>query len=336
MIRSVHHDPTIRAAAQTADPSNRGIVARMSRWFGRGADREPQQDLVDEAAPDPVWPVAPAASSPDSNAASLEATAALLAELIATAEARIDGAVLVVGRSAEEARAYGRALAHEAAALESSPENQDMAAALVAITRSMIAHTRGAEERLRSMSSELERLQADLADARTCAERDQLTGLPNRRALEAALTRAVVAADAANHALSVAFCDIDHFKRLNDTHGHALGDRVLRLVADCLSDGAGEDVFVGRQGGEEFVMLFDGIGLDDAMARVDAIRADLAAREFKSRTNKTPVGRITFSAGVAALRDGETGESMLHRADSALYRAKANGRNRVEADRDAG
>jgi diguanylate cyclase len=205
---------------------------------------------------------------------------------------------------------------------------------LIGVTRTMIARARGAEERLRSMGQELQAVQRDLADARQSADHDQLTGLPNRRALEAALVKAVEGAKAADRALSLAFCDIDHFKRLNDTHGHALGDRVLRLVGDCLSDGAGPDAFVGRQGGEEFVMLFDGVPLEEAAARVDAVRADLAARDFKSRTNETPIGRITFSAGVAALRSDEEGDDLLHRADEALYRAKDAGRNRVEIDRD--
>jgi diguanylate cyclase len=184
------------------------------------------------------------------------------------------------------------------------------------------------------VNEELETVQRDLADARQSAEHDQLTGLPNRRALEAALKRAVETARAADQALSVAFCDIDRFKRLNDTHGHALGDRVLRLVGDCLADGAGAGAFVGRQGGEEFVMLFEGVCLDEAAARVDAVRAELANRDFKSRTNETPIGRISFSAGVAELRADEQGDALLQRADEALYRAKNDGRNRVEIYRD--
>jgi diguanylate cyclase len=269
-----------------------------------------------------------------SQAQSIAALTKMLEELIVSAQSRIDGAVVLVGRSADDAEAFRDALTSEAEALVGAHASEQVTAALIGVTRSMIARARGAEEKLRSVNEELETVQRDLADARQSAEHDQLTGLPNRRALEAALKRAVETARAADQALSVAFCDIDHFKRLNDTHGHALGDRVLRLVGDCLADGAGAGAFVGRQGGEEFVMLFEGICLDEAAARVDAVRAELANRDFKSRTNETPIGRISFSAGVAELRPDELGDGLLQRADEALYRAKNDGRNRVEVDRD--
>lgn len=311
------HDPHLGASARTApEPARSGWLSRLGRSLGLGAGES-------------LEPVEPASEPADQGAA----LAALLDELILSAQHRIDGAVLLVERSADEAEAYRRALATEAEVLLGANLGETVTAALVGVTRTAIARARGAEERLRSMGAQFELLQRDLAEARDTAGRDQLTGLPNRRALETALARAVDAARVADHALSVAFCDIDHFKTLNDTHGHALGDRVLRLVGDCLSEGAGADAFVGRQGGEEFVMLFEGVQLDDAAARVDLIRAELAQRDFKSRTNETPVGRITFSAGVASLRAEEGGEGLLQRADEALYRAKDKGRNRVEIDR---
>lgn len=265
---------------------------------------------------------------------SMEAITRLIEELLLAAQTRIDGAVLLVGRSADEAEHFRQVLDLETDALVDAGHGEQITAALVSVTRTMIARARGAEERLRAMSEELAAVQNDLADARQSAEHDQLTGLPNRRALEVTLLRAVQGARDADRALSLAFCDIDHFKRLNDTHGHALGDRVLRLVGDCLSDGAGEGAFVARQGGEEFVILFEGVGLEDAASRVDALRADLACREFKSRTNERAIGQITFSAGLAALRRDEDGEGLLFRADGALYRAKDNGRNCIEIDTD--
>ena len=197
----------------------------------------------------------------------------------------------------------------------------------------MIDRARDAEQRLRGMGTELAALHSDLDEARTAAERDPLTGLPNRRALEKALGEAVKTARAARAALTLAYCDIDEFKKINDRHGHALGDRVLRLVGDCLTDGAGEGVFVGRQGGEEFVLLFDGVQAEDAAIRVDKIRAGLAARVLRSRVDDQPIGTVSFSAGVATLRPDEDGDDLLRRADTALYRAKQTGRNRVEVER---
>ncbi|WP_293974220.1 GGDEF domain-containing protein [Sphingomonas sp.] len=326
VTEDVQHDPHLGAALRAAKaPPATGWVGRIRHRLGFG--------ITEAEVAVPMLLDEPETAAPLADPG-VEALTRMLEELIVSAQTRIDGAVMLVGRSADDAEAFRTALTTEAEALVGANAGEQVTAALVNVTRTMIARARGAEERLRAMGDELESVQRDLADARRSAEHDQLTGLPNRRALEAALLRAVHGARAADHALSLAFCDIDHFKRLNDTHGHALGDRVLRLVGDCLADGAGAGAFVGRQGGEEFVMLFEGVPLDEAAARVDAVRADLATRDFKSRTNETPIGRITFSAGVAALRPGEEGDGLLNRADEALYRAKENGRNRVELDRD--
>ena len=282
-------------------------------------------------APEPA--AEPAVETREEETPGIEALAAALAELIAVAQEQVDGAAVVVGRSADEASAYRRTLDAEARALTDTTMPDDVAQALIQATRMMIERARDAEERLRGMGGELAALHSDLDEARTAAERDPLTGLPNRRAMEKALANAVRTARAARTALSLAFCDIDEFKRINDKHGHALGDRVLRLVGDCLSDGAGEGVFVGRQGGEEFVLLFEGVDAEDAAQRVDRIRAGLAARVLRSRVDDQPIGTVSFSAGVAALTALEDGDELLRRADTALYRAKHTGRNRVEIDR---
>lgn len=313
------HDLSLNDAVRASSKPKPGLKTRLGRFLG----------LAEEVAP---IPDAPCPAEADDQPG-IEALAAALADLIASAQSRVDGAALLIGKSAEEAHAYRHALATNARRLDETAKSTDVAAALIEVTRSMIDRTRGAEERLRVMGTELQTLQRDLEDARESAERDALTGLPNRRALEGALREAVAAARRCDHALSLAFCDIDHFKQLNDRHGHACGDRVLRLVGDCLSSGAGDDLFVGRQGGEEFVMLFNGVGAAEAAVRVDAIRADLCGRTLRSRTNDQPLGTISFSAGVAMLDDGEDGEDLLRRADRALYRAKHNGRNRVEIDR---
>jgi len=262
----------------------------------------------------------------------LAVLATQLAELIQSARDRLDGAVEMVDRSADEAADYGRALSASARALDAQKLPKDTVQALIDVTRQMIDRTETAEKRLRSTNGELRALQRDLSVAQECAERDPLTGLPNRRALEQAMVRAVDTARRADAALSVAFCDIDHFKRLNDVHGHAVGDRVLRLVGDCLSEDADDRTFVGRQGGEEFVLLFEGLPVIEAAARVDAIREALSRRTLRSRSDGTPIGRVTFSAGVAALNGQESGEDLLHRADVALYRAKEGGRNQVVID----
>ncbi|HMI20435.1 MAG TPA: GGDEF domain-containing protein [Sphingomonas sp.] len=262
----------------------------------------------------------------------LAVLASQLSDLIRSARDRLDGAVDMVDRSADEAADYGRALDASAKAIDAQKLPKNTVEALLNVTRQMIDRTETAEKRLRSTNGELRALQRDLSVAQESAERDPLTGLLNRRALEQALNRAIDTARRADSALSVAFCDIDHFKRLNDVHGHAVGDRVLRLVGDVLAEDADDRTFVGRQGGEEFVVLFEGLPVIEAAARIDEIREALSERTLRSRSDGTPIGRVTFSAGVAALNGPETGEDLLHRADQALYRAKEGGRNQVVID----
>lgn len=313
------------------DPNGKP-VAKPKGWLRSlfGVDEDPVANppvLLDPPVPGPDADIIGADELVD-----LAVLATQLAELIQSARDRLDGAVEMVDKSADEAADYGRALSASAKALNAQKLPKDTVQALLDVTRQMIDRTETAEKRLRATNGELRALQQDLSVAQESAERDPLTGLPNRRALEQALVRAVDTARRADAALSVAFCDIDHFKRLNDVHGHAVGDRVLRLVGDCLSEDADDRTFVGRQGGEEFVLLFEGLPVIEAAARVDAIREALSQRTLRSRSDGTPIGRVTFSAGVAALNGQESGEDLLHRADVALYRAKEGGRNQVVID----
>jgi diguanylate cyclase (GGDEF)-like protein len=157
--------------------------------------------------------------------------------------------------------------------------------------------------------------------------RDPLTGLHNRRYLEETLSRELERSLRAGRPLSLALLDVDHFKRFNDTHGHAAGDRALQSVAEVLKRGVrGSDVAC-RFGGEEFVLLFPDMPVDVAVARVDALRLELERRPAATRD---AAQSLTFSAGVAcAPMDGRDGEALLRSADAALYRAKSGGRNRV-------
>ena len=137
-------------------------------------------------------------------------------------------------------------------------------------------------------------------------------------------------ARASTEVLCVAFCDIDHFKRINDTHGHEAGDRVLKLVADSLARITNDSCHVARHGGEEFVMLFRGQTLTEAQAKLDSLREALADRRLVNRANDQPFGQVTFSAGIADVFACGDPRTALRAADTALYRAKLNGRNRIE------
>lgn len=160
---------------------------------------------------------------------------------------------------------------------------------------------------------------------------DDLTGLPGRRSLEQALDRL-------RGAYSIAVVDVDRFKRFNDRHGHQAGDDVLRLVASELA--AVRRGTAHRQGGEEFAILLPGVELDDAVARMDALRETIAGRTFRVRSRDRDGGsssrglQVTVSIGVAERSDrNPKPRAVLEAADQALLRAKRRGRNRVEAER---
>jgi diguanylate cyclase (GGDEF)-like protein len=160
--------------------------------------------------------------------------------------------------------------------------------------------------------------------------RDPLTSLYNRRFLEDALGRELRRAVRQGTPMGVMMIDIDHFKRFNDTSAHDAGDAVLRAVADLLREQVrGEDVIC-RYGGEEFTMILPEASLETTRVRAEAVRA--AAARLVIRWHGQTLASVTLSIGVSSCPDhGTTGELLLRAADTALYRAKVDGRNRVLA-----
>ncbi|MBA4767427.1 MAG: diguanylate cyclase [Porphyrobacter sp.] len=201
---------------------------------------------------------------------------------------------------------------------------------VIDLSRAMLVRIEEVEAAMARSEAEIDRLRDNLAQARTEADVDHLTRLPNRRAFERRLAAAAVEARVTGAPLTVAFCDVDHFKQVNDRHGHAAGDRVLCALAASFAAMAGEACFTARHGGEEFVLLFEGLGKEAARARLDAIRRALGARVLMNRDTGQPFGKITFSGGVAEVAEDADTRGALARADAALYRAKQQGRNRIE------
>ncbi|GIX35960.1 MAG: hypothetical protein KatS3mg126_1739 [Lysobacteraceae bacterium] len=157
-------------------------------------------------------------------------------------------------------------------------------------------------------------------------DHDGLTGLFNHRRIKEELGAQVARTSDLDLGLCAAMIDLDRFKQINDRHGHPVGDIVLKALAHLLRKRLREGDAVGRYGGEEFLLLLPGCAAADALRLLDRLRSLFGALRFGS-----PVGEFsaTFSAGVAELGRGETGEMLLERADRALYQAKREGRNRV-------
>lgn len=175
-------------------------------------------------------------------------------------------------------------------------------------------------------------LLASLTTARDDASRDALTGLANRRAADGLLRLEAARFLRSGAPISVLLLDLDHFKRVNDRWGHAAGDVVLRAVAGALQAELRACDLGVRYGGEEFLLLLTDTALEDAMRAAERVRRRVAALEIETEQARL---QVTVSIGVAQLRAGETVESMLARADAALYRAKATGRDRCIAATDA-
>ena len=257
-------------------------------------------------------------------------TADTLRKLADDAALYLERVTGLIDDNGREIAAYGDALADKAALLVDTAEGTAAMDGLVALTRRMIDRSRDASDHLRRTGAEIDTLRSKLVEARQVAESDALTGLPNRRALDLRMADACVTAAETGRPLSVAICDIDRFKLVNDAHGHLVGDEVIRLVGAALADVG--DAFVSRYGGEEFVVLFEDRTPQDAAARIDTIRRALSERDIKITSTGRRLGRITFSAGVAALGPCGLPAAMLRRADRALYRAKDAGRNTVLLD----
>ncbi len=188
------------------------------------------------------------------------------------------------------------------------------------------------EQAYAQLTQRVETLQKKLAEMEVEATLDPLTKVGNRRRFQTALTRLVSNAHGSGGHLSLAMLDVDHFKHINDTHGHPIGDRVLLAVAQCIAKGVrGSDV-VARYGGEEFAVLLPNAAAGEVEPRFKQLLLDIAASayEYDVLGRKEKV-RFTVSCGLVDLEQGENEDALVKRADEALYEAKRKGRNRVIA-----
>jgi diguanylate cyclase len=224
---------------------------------------------------------------------------------------------------------YGSSLEEHVAQIDRESATGAALTSLAEIARAMLARTRSLEADMKRSTEEAAALREGLDRARRDATIDHLTGLPNRRAFEAVLEQQYREAQREIDNLCVAFCDIDRFKLVNDTHGHDTGDRVIQSVAEVLARISNENCHVARHGGEEFVLLFRGLTVAQSAAILDQAREGLAQRNFINRSTDQPIGQVTFSGGIADVFAFPDTREALRAADKALYRAKNEGRNRI-------
>ena len=237
--------------------------------------------------------------------------------------------IAAVERDTED---YGRKLSAasgELGADQSPARLQKLVASLLGATKAMEARTKSLEEELQRSSHEVEELRTKLDDVRRESLLDPLTGVRNRKAFDAEFADAIEQARATGEPVCLFMCDIDHFKRFNDTWGHQTGDQVLRLVAQCLSENVKGRDTAARYGGEEFAVILRRTPLKAAITLANQIRSHVETKKLVKRNSGDVLGRITMSIGVAEFDGTDAPADLIQRADACLYAAKNGGRNRV-------
>jgi diguanylate cyclase len=237
-----------------------------------------------------------------------------------------------VDQAKSQAEQSSDSLAAKSAHLERGPSLEEMRRILgevVGETRGIARNSQLLKEMLDETRQDVEALRDELEHTRLQVSIDALTGLKNRRAFDAALQESCSQANKPTIALSLLLIDIDHFKDVNDTYGHLIGDKVIRSVGALLSANIKGKDTVARIGGEEFAVLLPETPLANAERVGEVLRAAVERSRLTRADTGETVGRVTVSIGIAAYQPGESSEDFMERADKALYLSKKAGRNRV-------
>ena len=313
-------EPAGALAMEVARRTDGGIRLTGSEVEQLGTAIDAGADVaVTTPTPPAASPATPAAPDPD-----IAAAEALVTETLR----QVAGFATMVSEMRTETQDFSRDLAASADALQRSAPvacADTAVAELARITAAMRARVEIAEARLEQATREASELREQLAAAHDDARRDPLTDLPNRRAFE----EAVEAVD--REPIHIAMCDVDHFKAINDRHGHPVGDRVLRAIGATLTRECPGHL-VTRYGGEEFAVLITGVGAGEAQGLLERARMAVGKRRYRLRESDTLIQGITLSAGLVTMAPGESLWSAIERVDALLYEAKRQGRNRLAGE----
>ncbi|MCW8889969.1 MAG: GGDEF domain-containing protein [Sedimenticola sp.] len=197
-------------------------------------------------------------------------------------------------------------------------------------TRDMEASQSRLENQMSHVMSEMEAMRQELEQVRKESLTDGLTGIANRKAFDTALEQTLRIAQDTNQSTCLLLADIDHFKNFNDTHGHLVGDKVLRFVASTLKRCIKGKDTAARFGGEEFAIILPNTDLTGARTAAEQIRNEISSGTLINKNRGEAYGSITISIGIAKLNQDDNVLDLIHRADESLYLAKNRGRNRVE------
>jgi diguanylate cyclase len=252
-------------------------------------------------------------------------------------KAEIDQVMAMIDTVAGTASSYTESLAGATKQLALSKDREGLRVIvenLVATTKAMERSNQQLEERLSASKKEISDLQTSLEVVRTESLTDPLTQLANRKHFDVTLEKAIADAVEKNEPLSLMMTDVDRFKAFNDSFGHLTGDQVLRLVAMSVKNNVKGKDTAARYGGEEFAVVLPNTVLRAATTVADHIRREVMSKELMKRSTGEKLGHVTISIGVATVRNGDTSQSLIERADACLYAAKRTGRNRVVCETD--
>lgn len=245
----------------------------------------------------------------------------------------------LVQQASDKTEIYQSALSDNSATLatgESTASVETVAQLITDETQRILSEHKLLHRRLEESARQIDDLQRNLQAVQKESRIDALTGVANRKKFDVVLRQQVNRARETETSLCLILADIDHFKKVNDTHGHQVGDQVLKFVASALADIVEEKDVVARYGGEEFAVLLPASSLRDGVKIAEQIRFTIGRRRLQKRKTGESIGVVTLSLGVALYKPAEPLSDFFKRADDSLYLAKERGRNKVVSESQLG
>jgi len=246
--------------------------------------------------------------------------------------------LMAIGSSIDAAGSSSEKYSEELDSFANTVDNEteinnlkEMLVTIIAETRYMQESTQTLKKGFDDKNNQINALQEELEREKIKSTTDPLTNLANRCAFMDAINSLDTTADKTNCLIMI---DIDHFKNVNDTYGHVMGDRVIKFIAKIIKDTIKGQDTAARYGGEEFAVLLPNTNLQGAQAVAETIRAIIASAKMVKSSTKESIGQITISLGIALHQENEVETDFINRADQALYHSKHAGRNRVSTEKD--
>ncbi len=253
----------------------------------------------------------------------------------ATFQKELAKIVSVLKDAGDDTNAHTKALMNHMNKLsdfEGASELRDIIKLVITDTDKIKEQSQKLEDKLQESTQRIEGLKTNLENARLESRTDALTNIGNRKFFEEKIAEYMDNFVNCSDGLVLILCDIDHFKKFNDNFGHQIGDQVLKVVAHVIKKELGLRGAAARYGGEEFAILLPKATLDDGIDLADKIRTVISQRIIKNKNTGANFGRITMSFGVSCARPGGNVNDLIQKSDSALYLAKANGRNMIQSE----